>query len=234
LGVIAALPAEARSLAGQRIIPKQLIRLGESTLIYVAGIGEAGALSAAARLLVQGAKALVSWGTAGALEKTLAPGDLILPTAVADLGGTLQVNRVWHGHLATALSQHLPVHTGVLLRSREIIATTGQKAELCHKTGAVAVDMESAAIGQAANRAGVPFLIIRAIVDPQSMSIPTWAVQAADEYGKIGLWDLLSELRARPVELASLLRLAWNFHAALTSLRTVARLTGPKLCYDAI
>ena len=120
----------------------------------------------------------------------------------------------------------------MLVQSAEIAATPKQKMELFHKTGAVAVDMESDAIGQAANTAGVPFLIIRAIVDPQSTSIPSCSVQAADEYGKINLRTLLSGLRSQPAELASLLRLAWNFHVALVSLRRVARLVGPKLCYD--
>lgn len=230
--MIAALPAEAQSLIGQRVAPREIRRLGDSTLVCVSGIGERHARSAAARLLAQGARALASWGTAGALEKTLAPGDLVLPAAVADPSLTLSVDSAWHGRLVAALDQHLPVHKGTLLQSAEIAATPEQKAELFYNTGATAVDMESAAVGQAAARAGVPFLIIRAIVDPQSMSIPSAAVHAAHEYGKIRLWTLLSGLRREPLDLARLIQLAWNFHVALASLRTVARLAGPKLCYD--
>ncbi|MDQ3960203.1 MAG: purine phosphorylase, partial [Pseudomonadota bacterium] len=85
LGIVAALPAEARSLTGQRVPPGQAIRLGGATLLYVSGMGQARARSAADQLLGQGAQALVSWGTAGALERTLTAGTLILPTTVTDL-----------------------------------------------------------------------------------------------------------------------------------------------------
>ncbi len=212
--------------------PRQLLRLGPTTLVYVAGIGETPARSAADHLLAQGARALVSWGTAGALEQTLAPGDLVLPPAVADPSQRLGVDPVWHARLVRALDKHLPVHTGTLIQSEELLATPKQKAELFHKSGAAAVDMESAAIGQAAARAHVPFLIIRAIVDTCSMPIPRAARQAADDYGKIKLRALLSGLGREPLELGALLRLSWNFRTALATLRTVARLTGPMLCYN--
>ena len=235
LGIVAALPAEARSLTGQRVPPGQAIRLGGATLLYVSGMGQARARSAADQLLGQGAQALVSWGTAGALERTLTAGTLILPTTVTDLTRTFYVDPAWHRRIRGVLKDRLPVRTGTLIQSTEIVTKPEQKAELFTRTGAVALDMESAAIGEVAAQAGVPFLVVRGIADCQSTPIPRCAVQAIDEYGKMKLAGLWSILRHEPPQaLGSLLRLAWNFRAALLTLRTAVRLIGPGFHYSGI
>ncbi|HZC03742.1 MAG TPA: purine phosphorylase, partial [Gammaproteobacteria bacterium] len=181
LGIVAALPAEARSLTGQRVPSGQAIRLGGATLLYVSGMGQARARSAADQLLRQGAQALVSWGTAGALERTLTAGTLILPTTVTDLTRTFYVDPASHRRIRGTLKDRLPVRTGTLIQSTKIVTRPEQKAELFTRTGAVAVDMESAAIGEVAAQAGVPFLVVRGIADCQSTPIPRCAVQAIDE-----------------------------------------------------
>jgi adenosylhomocysteine nucleosidase len=237
LGVIAALPAEARCLTGQRVRPRQLLRLGR-TLAYVSGIGEAHARQAALYLLSQGAQALVSWGTAGALAPALRPGALVIPNCVVSLQKQLNpltkihsVDPVWHERLVEQLQGPLTICTGPMFHSQAVVATPEEKAELFKQTGAIAVDMESAAIAETAAAAGIPFMIIRGIVDLHSLSIPRCTLKALDAYGGLRPLQLWSGVLCHPTELRSLIRLAAHFHTALSSLRRAARIGGPRLCY---
>ncbi|MGH8512746.1 MAG: hypothetical protein ACREV8_02120, partial [Gammaproteobacteria bacterium] len=118
LGIVTALPAEARCIAKAPGSVPGLTRLGD-TLLYVSGIGQARAGEAAETLVAQGARALLSWGTAGALASSLRPGDVILPDTVLVSEAPLLVDAAWHGRLAARLEQHLTVHTGVMLHTTE-------------------------------------------------------------------------------------------------------------------
>ena len=46
-----------------------------------------------------------------------------------------------------------------------MVLGTPEKAELAAESGAVAVDMESAAVGRVARERGLPFLCVKAILD---------------------------------------------------------------------
>jgi len=232
LGIVAALPAEGACLTGHRTAPREPLGLEQGVWLYVSGMGEARAQAAAECLLLEGALALVSWGTAGALVKGLAPGALVLPNIVSHGGGDLFIDSHWRECLARRLGNHLPVKTGILTHSAQTLTTSAEKRDLHEKTSAVAVDMESAAIGATAARARVPYLVVRSIVDPQEMLLPPCAVESVDEYGNIHPWRLLSGLSTQPASILSMMRLAGHFRAALTTLRTVAQLAGPRLCYD--
>jgi adenosylhomocysteine nucleosidase len=233
LGIVAALPTEGGCLTRRRIAPRQPLALEQDVWIYVSGMGKERARAAAECLLLEGAKALVSWGTAGALVEGLPSGTLVLPSAVVHSNGLVPVDSVWRERLSTHLGQRLPVNTGTIAQSDAVLTSPEQKHEFHQKTGAIAVDMESAAIGAVAGRHQVPFLAIRSIVDPCEMALPRCAVEAVDEYGNT-LWrKLLSGIRENPGSLAALIQLAFHFRAALSTLRTVAQLAGPRLCHDA-
>jgi adenosylhomocysteine nucleosidase len=206
--------------------------LEQDVWLYVSGMGEARARAAAECLLLEGALALVSWGTAGALVKGLAPGALVLPNAVSHGGKIFPVELHWRERLARRLGNHLPVNAGILTHSTQALTMPAEKGDLHKRTAAVAVDMESATIGATAARARVPYLVVRSIVDPQEMPLPRCAVESVDEYGNVQPWRLLSGLSAQPLNIFSMIRLARHFRAALTTLRTVAQLAGPRLCYE--
>ena len=53
-----------------------------------------------------------------------------------------------------------------------VLTNTGEKRQLHVDTGAIGVDMESAAIGEVAQEHGVPFLIVRAISDGAHDDLP--------------------------------------------------------------
>jgi adenosylhomocysteine nucleosidase len=232
LGIVAALPAEGGCLTRRRIAPRQPLRLEQDVWIYVSGMGKERARSAAECLLLEGAKALVSWGTAGALVEGLPSGTLILPSAVGHANGFSPVDAAWRERLSACLGPSLPVKAGTIAQSMEVLSSPEQKSEFHRKTGAIAVDMESATVGAAAERHQIPFLAIRSIVDPQEMTLPRSAIESVDEYGNT-LWrKLLSGIRENPGSLPALIQLGFHFRAALATLRTVAQLAGPRLCHE--
>ena len=59
-----------------------------------------------------------------------------------------------------------------LATSVEVLATPGAKAGLRARTGAGAVDMESAAILRRAAAAGIPALVVRAVSDTADEAVP--------------------------------------------------------------
>jgi adenosylhomocysteine nucleosidase len=229
LGVISALPQEASCFLGRKAASGQIFQL-EQTLVCVAGMGHRAAKSACERLIAQGVRALLSWGTAGALAPGLNPGDLLLPATVEYSANHLPVDFEWRERLAGQLQSRLTPRSGSLLHAHGVVAGPGHKAKLFSKTGALAVDMESAAVGEAALASGIPWVVIRAIVDPASQAIPAAVLETVDSHGKTDLLKLLAHLAHHPSEVPALLELGRNFRTASATLKYVARICGPGLC----
>ncbi len=224
IGIIAALPAEARCLSAGPINLNQLTKLEHGDLLWQCGMGAARARQAARSLLDAGATALLSWGTAGGLDPALRPGDVVLPLTIVPSGGVgLEVDAAWHMRLCKCLAGS-NINTGPLIQSPRVVADPADKAELFQSTGAVAVDMESAVIAQVCKDANKPFMAIRAIADPARRSIPAAVVKAMDVNGRVRLGALGLVAIGRPQLLTALLQLRKDSRAAYAALSRVARL----------
>ena len=175
VGFIAALDVECASLLRHT-------RAG-SWLVVQSGPGAARAAAAAARAIDAGAGVLVSWGLAGALDAKLAPGTVVASRRVLAQGaGPLAVDPAWHARLAAVAGEFAFEH-GDLLTVPAALESPEAKRAVATATGAVAVDMESAAIGAAAARAHVPFVVLRVVVDGIDDALPRGAEQWIDERG---------------------------------------------------
>ena len=231
IGIVAALPLEARCLLGRKVKPGERISLNDAGWIQVSGIGREKALHAAHSLLDAGATALLSWGVTGGLDPKLVPGTLVLPRQIhAADQNRFPVDEAWRSRIHTCVARHVMVSDGALIEGLSVIAGPAQKRALAQASGAVAVDMESAAIVQVAKQAGVPFVAVRAVVDTADMTLPRSAIRASDEYGRLHITKLLFSLLAHPADLSALIGLGKSFRAAQATLQTIARLAGPKLC----
>jgi hypothetical protein len=89
-------------------------------------------------------------------------------------------------------------------------------------SGAVAVDMESAAIAAVAAQAGVPFVALRVIVDGRDDAVPEGAESWIDERGNRRLASALAAV-AKPGEWMALWRLAQRYRVASRVLARLAR-----------
>jgi adenosylhomocysteine nucleosidase len=208
----------------------QVLHLPEGILVKLSGIGARQAHLAAEVLVENRATALLSWGIAGGLQASLSAGSLILPERVLSYDqSTFSADAAWHERLCTRLSEHLDLNTGPLVQSPTVISTPAEKIALSKKSGAVAVDMESASVAQVAARARIPFMAIRAICDPVNATIPANARIAINEGGRLQPLRLIQSTARHPQEFIRLVRLARGFRTARTTLATVLLHTGPNL-----
>ncbi|QSA97108.1 phosphorylase [Methylococcus sp. EFPC2] len=230
VGIVVALPDEARSLHRTRLNSSAPVALDESRLLIISGAGPKAAASAATALVNLGISGLVSWGCAAALAPALRPGDLALPhTLHSPDGAALDTTSYWRERIAATLAPHINCHHGTLAGSVEIVATASAKRTLHERTGALALDMESVALARTAQKYALPFVAIRAIADPASMSLPGAVVAGMDEAGHVRIPRLLGHALRHPTDFIGLIQLGAHFRAALQTLTLAANHLGPDL-----
>lgn len=226
LGVVVALPAEARSLGARGLHPGDCARWQQGWLA-VSGIGGHNAMDAAERLLACGVDALANWGVAGALDASLAPGDVLIPEQIHYAGDDRQgfaADPAASAYLARQLAGNLHVRRGALWSAAQPVTTAADKRALAERTGALAVDMEAAAVAAVAVRAKLPFIALKAICDPCTREIPPRITHALDGGGGISIAMISAILFGGPASWRAARRLAHDFALARRTLATAARL----------
>lgn len=214
IAIVAALEAECVSL-------HRAVARGAPWLVVQSGPGEARAAAAAERALAEGAVGLISWGLAGGLDPSIAPGTIVVPRRVLREQGTpYAVTPEWHERLA-ARARTLAMSDGDLLTVAAALHSREDKKAAHAAVGAVAVDMESAAIGAVALRAGVPFAVARVIVDGATDALPRDAEAWVDEQGAQRLAPLLRAVLT-PAEWPVLATLGRRFAVARRTLERFA------------
>ena len=227
LGIVAALRPEARSLGSLPLRAAGLVELSRSAILYISGMGAKQAQAAAEVLIARNASALLSWGIAGALHPKLSPGNLILPKIVVyPQKGTFSTDDAWHNRLLSRLADKLEISTEPLAQNLTVLRSREEKFAFFKQNEALAVDMESGSVAEAAAKANLPFMAIRAIADPLEQNIPVSAFRCIDESGRFHPFHLLGSLARNPADLLILSRLWRNFIAARATLTTVAQLVG--------
>lgn len=219
IGVVAALPAEGAALLGRRAAPGTMVKLPEGGWLHVCGIGGRRAGDGARALLEAGAGALVSFGVAAGLDAALRPGCIVLPEAVAACdGSSVATDSAWRARVDRGLSGRVPTVGGTLAEAAELLRAAEEKAALRARSGAVAADMESAAVARLAGARGIALLVVRAVADHAALTVPVAARMAVDADGRIHPGRALRALAARPRDLRALWGLGLGFRAALRSL----------------
>lgn len=121
-------------------------------------------------------RALLNTGCAGGLALGLSVADVVVSTAVVaatDPATVYSTDSTWTSRLyAAAEKARLPASRGVIVTSRAVLSTRADKQSAANAFGALAVDMEGAAIAEAAATRGTPFASVRAVLDPVWMNIP--------------------------------------------------------------
>ena len=129
-----------------------------TTVLVAGGIGaEAARRATEAVISLYGPELIISAGFAGALDNTLAVGDVITPAWVINARDGVRVET---GRGA-----------GVLVTVAST-ASVEQKAKLAKAYSAQAVDMEAAAVALGAQARGVDFAALKAISDAASFELP--------------------------------------------------------------
>ena len=173
-------------------------------IICAAGTVE-GAKRAAKDLIEQGANHLVSFGLCGGLAPDIETGDLIMPKAVMMEGETLSLDGDWFEKISSDLPY---AKTGKLISVNEAVTSPQAKALLHEQSGAMAVDVESFAVMQAAKAHNLPSLILRAVLDPSHQTLPEAALRGVNANGETQIWPVIKALIRHPQDLPDLIRLS--------------------------
>jgi adenosylhomocysteine nucleosidase len=168
-------------------------------ILVCGGIGAEAARRATEAAIALYAPGLVySAGFAGALEAGPKIGEIIVPRRVVNAGDGSSVD--------TGTGE------GVLV-SFSSVASPEQKAKLGDSFGAQAVDMEAAAVAQAAQARGLRFAAVKAISDEINFALPEMDKFVAPG-GRFRTWKFALFVLVRPWMYKSVLNLASNSRRA--------------------
>ena len=198
--------------------------------IVQCGLGCERAANAARAALADGARALVSWGLVGALDGTLAAGDVILPRRVHRGGIVADVADDWRERFAV-LGEEFRVTSGDLLTVDAPLESSAAKSAAAVASGCVAVDMEAAGVAAVAREAEVPFIAVRVVVDTFADRLPP-AEHWIDDRGnrrRGAAWRALG----RPAEWPALFTLAKRYRIASAMLNRLAQAAARRGLFDA-
>lgn len=224
IGIVAALPEEAKCISTKRLKRLQPTPLNDHILLCRSGIGFDHAREAANRLIAFGAKTLISFGTAGALRANLKTGDLIVPRTILSVDGQ---RYDCHDDIRSLFIRNLTITPSIrlietpILHSSDILTGMDAKRAAFEKYDTNAVDMESLAIAQIAVEHEIPFLITRVILDELTMELPKMIVQATNSRGEISYLKFLLHLLLTPSSLKQCLELRRRLLLAQDTLRLI-------------
>jgi len=156
------------------------------------GIGPKRATETARRAFdsMPGADLVIGTGVVGALSSELEPGDLILADRIfasrAQGESAVQVGTLDDAQLRTIgklLSTAGLIYTTGAILTTDRVLTTGEKRGAKHSTDTIVVDMESSAIAVEAAARGLPFIVLRSVLDEVDDEVV--GAEMVDQEGKV-------------------------------------------------
>jgi len=195
---------------------------GSPTVLAVSGDGERNARRGveAALETFRPARLLVI-GVAGALTPELGVGDVIVARQVLQPDG--EPREPSPELLARAVKAGVPA--GTVLTASRLATTPREKTRLAAQPGVDApavVDLESAFYARAAEAAGVPWLVLRAVSDTATESLPAYLERCRDEGGAVRRGRVVVHALVRPWTIPALLRLGRRVNRCSESLAEVS------------
>lgn len=136
-------------------------------LLFETGMGDPTAFARVRRQLESGRyRAVISAGFAGGVSSGFQVGDLVLASEVIEesTGRRLKPSVLLE-------SGTLPARVGPFVTVKKPLRTPSSKSELGTRFSALAVEMETAGVADAAMRAGIPWMGLRAILDPMEQPL---------------------------------------------------------------
>ena len=194
----------------------------ESAVLVQMGVGPTRAAAGAGWALAefQPRRALLI-GYSGGLDPDLPAGAVVLASAIRSPDGPAFPVEPEPGWTSAA-------RVGPIVSVDRLVTTPTEKAELFRRSGALAVDMESASVARTlAGRA--PLTALRAVSDPADAALPAELLSAVGPEGDLRPWTLAKRLLGRPGLALELRRLQRDVARAAAGLRAVLRIpTSPR------
>ena len=218
IGIITALKSEANCLG--------TLTKKKDVLHIVSGIGPTAAGRAAKELCNKGCSGLISFGYAGALNSSYRSGELAIGHSVSNGYNTFELYSEWLTDFINMVKNNNtpPMHMTAFLSLPAPLNNKHQKVNHAQNGSWDAVEMESYAIAEVADKHRIPLLVIRAILDELDTMIPEGAANTIDAKGQQKTLATFYELVKIPSDLRKYLELAAAKSKADKTLSRVAAL----------
>ncbi|MBI2340677.1 MAG: hypothetical protein HYU99_10015 [Deltaproteobacteria bacterium] len=143
---------------------------------------------------------VIHFGLSGALKEGLKEGDLILPTCVVNPDKqSVAVSPDLIQKTKTLLqSLNFPFLEGNFFTSAKVLSSPTLKKKAGEEFDAIAVDMETYPLAKECQKAGIPFLSIRAIWDPLEWDLSALSETSFDHDGNLKRRHFLGNALAHP------------------------------------
>jgi adenosylhomocysteine nucleosidase len=184
-------------------------------VVMMTGIGTELARQATARMLrVADVDHVMVVGVCGGVDPALGIGDVLLPAVVVD---HVSGREFTPSHLGPTAPAGRLVTTDELLVGADVVATL-------RSDGVTALDMETSAVAEVCEDAGVPWSVVRSPSDRADDALIDEAVAGlANQDGSPNLGALVRYLARRPWRVTTLARLGRDLKAATTAASRAAR-----------
>lgn len=195
-----------------------------SAIIRCLGMGPERARQAAEEAVGEGARALMSFGIAGGLSREARVGQIVIPDQVVDnMGRAIACNPELSSRVRRLCpaGAHAP---GALMSASVVIAGADDKQRLHQETGAIAVDMESFAVGEVAHTYGLPFAVVRTIADPADQAVPAALLVGLRPDGTVNIPALMRAVFKSPMLIQDIRAIARQSRIAHAMLRRLVPL----------
>lgn len=176
-----------------------------------------------------GARGLVSFGTAGGLIPGMKPGQWVIAHKVLDMPHQAREYVAAIGW-ADALRRAMPgALRADLAGVTAPVVNADDKAALLRESGAAAADMESHIVARVAQAHGLPFVAARVVIDPAERSLPPAALAGLRSDGSTDILGVLRSLAVNPLQLPALLRVGKDASLARQAMRHGRQIVALKL-----
>lgn len=194
----------------------------------IAGGGDADRLRQILTEQVQGAAGLISYGTCGAMDRSLALGMMVIGQGVT---GVLDApcDALWVEALRGLLPQ---ARVGMIHADGQLLSQTQDKAARAGASAAIAVDMESHIVAEVAVKLGLPFAILRCVSDEAGAPLPPAVQVMMGADGALALGAVARSLWAQPGQMGAFARTLAGFAKAFRLLKVATDQAGPLLGFD--
>ena len=173
-------------------------------------------------------EAVISIGLGGALDPTLAVGDIVVGSEVLRPRGRWIADPVW----STRLYDRLPgARLAPIFGSGDMVLHTLEKAKLRLKHGAALVDMESHVAARLAAARGLPFAALRVVSDTAGLSLPDAVLAGIRPDGGMDLMGVLGALARSPGQLPALMRVGRDADLAFKALKDACARLGTDFAF---
>lgn len=156
----------------------------------------------------------LSAGCGGALEEALRPGDLVVADVIVAAGSRFDTDPEFNVMAARICDRfELPRREGPILTSPTVLTNAAARRVAVQSSGAIAVEMEAAAIAGVAREHGIAIAELRAILDSADVELHESGDFMDPGTGRLRPLDVLRAVARQPSTMSKL----WELRKMMTS-----------------